>query len=327
MYEFTKIPPRWVNECRDNADEIWVPSIFVKDVWLDNGIAPEKVVLIPESVDVFFFDPDVAGKLEIPFSNDFLFYDSRSERPVKQVEKEYKFLSHFKWEDRKGWDVLYEAYFSSFTPEDDVVLIVLTHIWFPGPPETHGDPTNHTLIREIVHKLAKDRLNKKPEELPHFIVLTSRMPEEDVAALYNSVDGFILPTRGEGWGLPPLQAMSMGVPTATTNWSGTVDFLNPEVSFPIRIDGIAEIPKDSYYGYVEGKKWALPSLEDTKRIMKIMQAPSNREKMLDLGRRARAYVVENFSEEVIAEIVSKRIEDIKQIIINNRVQPRTPHWY
>jgi hypothetical protein len=36
------------------------------------------------------------------------------------------FISAFKWELRKGWDVLLEAYLSEFTAEDDVELYILT---------------------------------------------------------------------------------------------------------------------------------------------------------------------------------------------------------
>ena len=36
------------------------------------------------------------------------------------------FLSVFKWEARKGWDVLLRAYFSEFGPGDDVMLLLRT---------------------------------------------------------------------------------------------------------------------------------------------------------------------------------------------------------
>jgi hypothetical protein len=32
----------------------------------------------------------------------------------------FRFISTFKWEARKGWDILLEAYLTAFTPEDDV---------------------------------------------------------------------------------------------------------------------------------------------------------------------------------------------------------------
>eukprot|EP01059_Diplonema_ambulator_P004174 TRINITY_DN13885_c0_g1_i1.p1 TRINITY_DN13885_c0_g1~~TRINITY_DN13885_c0_g1_i1.p1 ORF type:complete len:923 (+),score=181.08 TRINITY_DN13885_c0_g1_i1:224-2770(+) len=325
MYEFTKIPGRWVNECRDNADEIWVPSSFVRDVWVDNGVNESKVVLIPEAIDVYFFDPDVAGKVPIPFPKTWKVYDSIPSR--FQTRQTFKFLSHFKWEDRKGWDILIEAYFSTFEVNANVTLIILSHIWFPGPPETHGDATNHTFIKEKIEEYAMKNMGRPPSTLPHFVIITSRLSEEDVAALYNSVDAFVLPTKGEGWGLPPLQAMSIGIPTATTNWSGSVDFLDPKHSFPIPIDKLEELPHDSVYGYVKGKLWARPSLYETSRIMRYMADPANKLELKEMGRRARAHVVQHYSEEAVAEIVSNRINIIKDLIINGKVPPRQPrNW-
>jgi glycosyltransferase involved in cell wall biosynthesis len=45
-------------------------------------------------------------------------------------------------------------------------------------------------------------------------------------SLYRSVDAFVLPSRGEGWGRPYMEAMSMGLPVIATNWSGPTEFVN-----------------------------------------------------------------------------------------------------
>jgi glycosyltransferase involved in cell wall biosynthesis len=47
--------------------------------------------------------------------------------------------------------------------------------------------------------------------------------------LYGGADAFVLPTRGEGWGLPILEAMAAGVPAIATNWSG-----------PVRLSSVSE---------------------------------------------------------------------------------------
>lgn len=41
-------------------------------------------------------------------------------------ERRFAFLSIFKWEHRKGWDLLLRAYMTEFTIDDPVVLYVLT---------------------------------------------------------------------------------------------------------------------------------------------------------------------------------------------------------
>ncbi len=37
-------------------------------------------------------------------------------------------------------------------------------------------------------------------------------PQADMPSLYKSVDCFVLPSRGEGWGRPQVEAMAMGLP-------------------------------------------------------------------------------------------------------------------
>jgi glycosyltransferase involved in cell wall biosynthesis len=43
--------------------------------------------------------------------------------------------------------------------------------------------------------------------------------EKDMAHLYNCMDVFVLPTAGEGFGIPTLEAMSCGVPICVTNYT------------------------------------------------------------------------------------------------------------
>lgn len=45
------------------------------------------------------------------------------------------------------------------------------------------------------------------------------VPEPTLAAIYNAIDIFTLPTRGEGFGLPILEAMSSGLPVVATDYS------------------------------------------------------------------------------------------------------------
>ena len=45
------------------------------------------------------------------------------------------------------------------------------------------------------------------------------LTEEGMAHLYNCMDVFVLPTAGEGFGIPTLEAMSCGIPICVTNYT------------------------------------------------------------------------------------------------------------
>lgn len=66
------------------------------------------------------------------------------------------------------------------------------------------------------------------------IVFDSRRYDDpkDIVSLYNQAHIFVLPTYGEGFGLPILEAMATGCPTIATNYGGHLDFFDHSVGWP-----------------------------------------------------------------------------------------------
>lgn len=52
---------------------------------------------------------------------------------------------------------------------------------------------------------------------------TGWLPDADVVQLYNQASVFVYPSRYEGFGLPPLEAMACGVPVVTSDRSATAE--------------------------------------------------------------------------------------------------------
>ena len=52
------------------------------------------------------------------------------------------------------------------------------------------------------------------------------VPQERLPALLSAMDAFVLPSRGEGWGRPHVEAMAMGLPVIATNWSGPTEYVS-----------------------------------------------------------------------------------------------------
>ena len=52
--------------------------------------------------------------------------------------------------------------------------------------------------------------------------------EEEMAHLYNCMDVFVLPTGGEGFGIPTLEAMSCGTPVCVTNYTTSWELIKSE---------------------------------------------------------------------------------------------------
>ncbi|NGX26950.1 MAG: D-inositol 3-phosphate glycosyltransferase [Chlamydiae bacterium] len=67
--------------------------------------------------------------------------------------------------------------------------------------------------------------NEKPHKnlslvrkvIPNLIVVNGSLPIENLCWLYRNAEALIFPSFYEGWGLPPLEAMSLGCPVVTSN--------------------------------------------------------------------------------------------------------------
>ena len=69
-------------------------------------------------------------------------------------------------------------------------------------------------------------------------------------------DAFVLPTRGEGWCLPAMEAMAMSLPVIITNATGQQAFLTAANSIPL------PVATQHADGKVE------PSVPDLSRLMR-----------------------------------------------------------
>lgn len=123
----------------------------------------------------------------------------------------YPFVSCYvcRWEWRKGWDLLLKAYWAEFSSTGGsgswpVLLRLKTYLpsWEPGPRD----------LRDWVERHASEYLAGEHAELPPVELVTDDLSRESLRTMYAAADAFVLPTRGEGWGLPIAEAMSMGLP-------------------------------------------------------------------------------------------------------------------
>ena len=196
-WEFGVLPADWVKKL-SQVDEIWAPSEYVRRVYVESGIHPSKVKIVPNGVDPSRFHP---GLTPLPLA----------------THKKFKFLFVGGTIRRKGPDLLLKSYLEAFTAADDVCLVIKD---FGGQSVYQGQ----TLEKEI----AAARLNPNA---PEIIYLTEDLPLHDVPRLYAACDCLVHPYRGEGFGLPVLEAMACGLPVVVTGGGATDDFATDEYAY------------------------------------------------------------------------------------------------
>jgi glycosyltransferase involved in cell wall biosynthesis len=141
---------------------------------------------------------------------------------------------------------------------------------------------------------------------PTLYVVNSHINDAEFPRFYKSGDAFVLPSRGEGWGRPHVESMSMGLPVIATNWSGVTEFLDDSVGYPISIDGLVPIYGNEMFN---GLKWAQPSVQ---HLVKLMQrVVGSRTQAAAKGAAARARMVEKYSPAAIADILVRELQRIQ----------------
>ncbi len=188
---------------------------------------------------------------------------------------EFVFLSVFQWIWRKGWDKLIKAYLSEFTEDQNTALVLRTYI----------DRKHEQYPRRDVEMIYKDitRIQQDYDNHPKIILVYDWLPS--IVDLYNSADCFVLPSRGEGFGLPYLEAMACGVPTIGTGWGGNLDFMNENNSLLIDVPNLEHCNNMEHIPWYDPEfYWADPSLHDLKDKMKWVY--ENQDEAQALGEQA-----------------------------------------
>jgi len=276
MYETDTIPHDWLRGCSLEVDELWVPSAFNMETFSSAGVDEAKLFVVPEPVDVYTFD----GSL---YSNEgsekiTVFGDDSGDH--------FTFLTVMKWEERKAWRELFTAFVAEFS--DELVRLLVR--------SSMEDDENWQQMTELMDELAAVHAGR---QLPPIVVLEERVPFWRMASLYATADAFVLASHGEGWGLPLVQAMSMGLPTIGTNWSGNTEFMTADNSLLVDVEDLVEVD------HLTGHRWAMPSHVSLRARLREAYELSPADRLV-LAKRAREGA-ERFAGELVAQKVLERV--------------------
>lgn len=251
--EADRCNPQWIAAC-NKMDGIIVPSKFTKETLEATGELKVPLTVIPESYPCGF-DSAQESNLDLELTTDFNFLVF-GQITGNNPENDRKNLPYtIKW--------IYEA----FQNNPNVGIVVKTNC---GRLSTVDRFNSFNILAQLVQQL------QKPNG-PKVYLLHGDMSDPELKALYShpKIKALVTLTRGEGFGLPMLEAARCGLPVVATGWSAHTEFLN--LGKYVKVDySLEQIHQSRVDGqiWLEGAKWAQPSEQDAKRkLKKLVESP------------------------------------------------------
>ncbi len=242
--ETDRCSPNWIEKC-NKMDAVIVPSTFTKTVAQRSGVVATPIHVIPEwynvHIDCLELKPT---KINLPSKFNLLMVGTlTSQNPD---------------DDRKN--ILYGIrWFCDQFKDDKKVSLVLKTSFGKGT--------------KIDRKLTTDFLKRaiseiRPGKFPKVHLIHGGMDQKEIAGLYRNkkVCGLISATRGEGYGLPLIEAAAQGLPVVVTGWSGHNEFLDKDLYLDVdySLEAINKSRIDNRV-FIEGTRWAKVNENDFKR--------------------------------------------------------------
>jgi len=269
--ESSIVSKEWIEQL-NAVDLVLTTSTFYQNVLREGGVRT-PVVVLPNSINFELFDINVK---KAPFPN----------------LRSFNFFSMFHFGERKAPEILFKAFMEEFDEKEDVTLTV------------------HALSMELALQQRNMTLSQYVNSIstkPHAPIFATQnlMAEKMIPHVLKNFDCFVLPTRGEGFGLPILEAAAMGIPSITTGYSGVTDFVTNETGWLIDYS-LVNIPLQylPYYKNYIGGQWAEPSVGSLRGLMRY--AFEHRDEVKLKGDRAYYRAKQQYS----IDVVGKKAKDI-----------------
>jgi len=265
VWETTKIPNQWRGNM-NRFDAVFVPSLQNKTAMRRSGVKV-PIFIVPHGINTKTFTPH------------------NPKFRLSAAKGKFVFVSIFSFQHRKNPEGLLRAYWEEFSSADNVLLVIKTNGF------ASYENQQWILNRIMAYKR---RLGIRKKTAP-IVLIARHLNNKQQKGIYTLGHAFVLPTRGEGVGLPFLESLASGIPVITTGWGGHMDFLTNRNSFFVRfnmrnpaasMNRSSSISRQFRYLFAQkGQRWAEPDNGSLKRQMRY--AFNNRSLCAQKGRHGR----------------------------------------
>jgi len=267
-WELPRYPDAWARDL-DRFDEVWAASQFCCDSF-------RAVVKAAVHHVVNACEPHTHSLLE------------RSHFGIP----EHRFVVLFffdalSWSARKNPLAVIQAFRGLLAqrPQADAHLVVKMH-----------NPSHAPDVLASIRSLSEPFAER-------ITIIEATLTGNEVANLTRCSDCFISLHRSEGFGRGPAEAMFLGKPVIATGWSGNMQYMNPDVAFPVRFRLVPVQPGE--YPEFQDQVWAEPDVAHATQLLVSLVDDSVLRR--SLGDRARAHMRRHYSDQVLGARYVRRL--------------------
>lgn len=231
--ETTLVSPQWIEGCNkmnlvlvtsEHSKKVFESSEYtIKDQQTQQDIGKLKVT-VPMEVMPNCVDTEIFKKVMPDAIPDTI------NKALDNVTENFAFLFVGHWlqgdfgQDRKNVGMLIKIFLETFKKEKKPPALIL---------KTSGATFSLMNRDEIIKKIEKIKATVESDKsLPPIYLIHGNLTNEEMNGLYNhpKVKAHVSFTKGEGFGLPLLQATLSMKPVIASGWSGQLDFLDKDNS-------------------------------------------------------------------------------------------------
>lgn len=172
-------------------DEIWVPTKVTKAHCRISGVT-KPIKIVPHSLDINHYT------------------NHKSIGGIKEIDGTFNFLFIGEFIERKNLKALLRAFHSEFRSEEPVSLVIKTSKASASSVESYCSQVRTGL------KLRKNYCKER--------VISGRLDDKMYLSIIKQCHSFVMPSRGEAFCIPALEAMACGLPVIWTANTGMDDF-------------------------------------------------------------------------------------------------------
>ena len=246
--ETDRCNPSWI-QCCNAMDLVIVPSQHTKNVLISSGNLQTPVIVVSESYYDVIDNPDLSP-LDLDLKTDFNFLVFG------------QFTGNNPENDRKNLYYTVKWLCEEFAGNEDVGIVLKVN---SGRATKIDKAVTSKTLTQLINQVRGEKKG------PKVYLLHGNLSEEEIARMYlhPKIKAMVSLTRGEGFGLPLLEAAASGLPVIATNWSGHVDFLGlgKFIGVDYVLTPIHPSRVDRHI-FVEGSRWASASEKDAKRKLR-----------------------------------------------------------